>query len=330
MDTTVFYGRTASLIGQFETAFRTEPVTPAAQSIPFEKLGWKRIAERVGNDQIELSALSNKTEEVDSRLELTLEQGHCLNALGWLLKALMGAPVTSGAGPYTHVFTFDLRQRPSALMELRYGDIAAGGGAGANPKWHRGLGLMLNELSWDFVDPKQLLKSAWLGSVEVMPQPTDDFDDAPAAKWARLRACKKRSQVYDVTPNSTLGKITKAGLVISNDYEMHELADAQEGIGAFTLGQPKIELTLTGLLTNLSIFDHGYSHTTKPVTLITKDASGTYSGTLVLPNVEFSQPERPVETSKGLFVEGLKAMAHFVSGAASPTFTLVNSTPSYA
>src|SRR3546814_3892453 len=144
------------------------------------------------------------------------------NDCGWWLKLLCGAPVTTGTGPYTHVFTVTLDQRLSAMLEFVIG-------ATGSEKFSQFLGMSLNELGWNVMDGDQSFTTGLIGAVEVKPFPTAVFDVAAAARYPKSRSCTKRGNIYDVLNASTLGGITKASIAITNDMSGDPLANGEEG-----------------------------------------------------------------------------------------------------
>lgn len=321
--TTVFHGRTARLIAQFESEFRTLPDPAAGQELKFSELTIGQNASLQDDPTINNVALMQKRDEMDSTADASGKHILCLNDFGFWLKLLLGAPVTTGAGPvYTHVYTLDLLPRPSALLEFIVGP--AGG-----ERFHRFLGMMLNELNWSVMEDDQSFTTGLIGAVEVKPFPVAAWDDEAAARWPKSRACTKRGHVYDVINASTLGDIAKASVAITNDLSGEALADNQEGFGQILLGQPMVTGSLEALYTQeASVYDAALTHTTKKLVLVSANAAGTHSLTLTVPNVEFDRPKQEVKTSKGLKV-ALNWRAHHVDGADPVTITLKNAVAAY-
>lgn len=321
----VFHGRTATLQGQFETEFRTPPVAPGTQLLKFSKLTLGQDADLAEDPTINAQALMDKRDEQDSTVSGQGEHILCLNDIGWWLKLLLGAPVTSGAGPYTHVFTLSLADRPSALLELALTE----NDAAPSTRFQRFLGMMVNALSFDIMEAQQNFNTELVGAVEVKPFPVAAFDVTPGARYAKSRACTKRGNVYDVLGASTLGEISKASVKFSNDLEGQKLADGNEGFGSFLLGQPMVDGDVTVLFTPGTLVDAALAHTSKKLVLATGNSAGTHSLTTTIPNVEFDRPKMVIETSKGL-TASLKWRAHHVDAADPVTVTLVNAIATYA
>jgi hypothetical protein len=323
----VYHGRTSTLQGQFETTVRTAPVSPNTQLLKFSELDIGQDADLQDNPTINSQALMDKRTEMDHVVSGKGKHILCFNDIGWWLKLLLGAPTTSGAGPYVHTFTLGLADRPSALLEVALTE----NDAAPSTRFHRFLGNFMNALSWDVMEKDQSFQTELIGCVEVKPFPSTAFDVTPTARYPTSRACTKGGEVYDAANYgaSTLGKITKASARIFNDHEGYPLADGQEGFGHVQLGQPMIEGSLSALFENATLMDHALAGTSKALKLVSKSSDGLHSLKLDCANIEFDRPHIVIPTSKGLIADGIKWRAHHVDAAAAPTVVLTNATPNY-
>lgn len=311
-----YYGRNSQLLQQLQAASRTAPAA-AAFAMKFSEIEIKDDMAYAEDNTIDnSSAFMNKRDDVDETFSASLTSILCLNDIGHWLTLLLGAPVTTGTGPYTHTFTLDLAARPYALLELSYA-----------ARFRRFLDVFANKMSWSVIEGDQNMKLELIPSVEVSPRPSATFDAAPTA-LAKNRACAKGGNVYDVSGASTLGKITKADVEISNDLDPQRLADGLAGYGDVSLGQPSISGTLSALLdSNTSILDYQEGHTSAALSLVSTNSAGDASLTLNLPAVEFDKAKHVVNTSKGLVLDGVAWRAH--QHATAATIVLVNGVASY-
>lgn len=315
----VYHGRSATLAHQFETAYRTAPVSPDAQLMRFSTVTMGREAELAPDTTINADALMEKRDEMDSNAPIQLKAILCLNDIGTWLRMLLGAPVTTGMGPYTHVFTLDLADRPSALMELSLSESTP------STRFHRHLGVMLNSLQWNVRDAAQDITAEFVGAIETRPYPVTVFDETPTALRAKNRACSKNGRVWDGT--GSIGDVAEATVRFFNELEGQNLADGLEGFGYTLLGQPAVSGTANILFTPAALMDDALARTSKHLVLTSKNSAGTATLTVDIPQAEFDVPRIPVETSKGIVVNGLNWMAH--KGETPVTVTLVNSIASY-
>lgn len=323
MPETIFYGRQATLIAQFEDDFRTQPANEdiAAQTLKFSEFTIGQEAELQEDPTIDPAVLAEKRDEQDSTVTGSGKHIFCLNDFGFWAKMLLGDPVTTGPGPYTHTWTLTNDLRPSALMEFADGPAD-------NREFHRYFGMKLNELAWAVMEADQSFTTGLIGAVELKPFPVAAYHDAPAAKYAKSRACKKRGNVYDVLNNSTLGEITKANVSINNDLDAEAFADGREGFGVIMTGDVRITGSISVLLKPGTAVQAALTHTSKKLVLASANAAGTHSATLTLPNIEFDRPKQERKTSKGIRVD-LNWRAHKQAGADPVTLVVVNAVPSY-
>lgn len=311
------HGRNTQLLLQRETAFRTAP-TAAAFKMKYNTLRFRNEVERAEDPTISANVLAEKPSDVDEGHSFAIGSILCLNDIGQWLTLLMGEPVTTGAeAPYTHTFTLDLDDRPTALLEA--GIIEAS-------KYHRYLGCALSSMSWGIQEADQNLAIEAMGAVKVSPVPGSAFDADPTA-YAVNRACKKAGEVYDVQGANTLGLVTAASITIANNLEGMHLADGAAGYGVYDLGQPTISGELTALYDDdTELLEHAEGNVSRALTLISANQAGDATLTVNLAAVAFDQPTWSFETSRGLILtQNWRAHAH----ATAPTVVLVNGIASY-
>ena len=311
-----YHGRKAQALLQRESNFKTAPATPAAVKIKFDEISFRDQVDHQENATIEDTALAGKRDISDVGFSGSIKAPLCLNDIGHYLTLLWGLPTTSGTGPYTHTWTLDLSERPTALLELGYTDAG---------QFRRLLGAAVNSLSWDVLEGDQSLQVEFLAASEVKPRPSAAFDGAPT-ELARNRACRKGGQIYDVSGANTLGRVAGGSIQVTNDLEAIPLADGSEGYGAYLLGQPAITGEITALLYDGSLMQYAEDHTSVPLELVSRNATGDATLTVSLPAVEFDKPEHSVATSKGLMA---KASWRAHGAATAPTITLVNGVATY-
>ncbi|MBI3771467.1 MAG: hypothetical protein HY272_01990 [Gammaproteobacteria bacterium] len=315
---TNYKGGNSQLLLQRQLVARTAP-TPAAFKMKFLDLEISDSEPYAENNTIDNSSpLGAKLGDSDEAWTAKLNAPLDLNDIGQWLALLLGAPVTTGAGPYTHTFTLGLSDRPFALLDLGYTDA---------PKYRRWLDTVINSISWNIAERDQNMSLDLAPAVEVVPRPSAVFHASPTS-FAANRACKKAGNIYDVSGSNTLGRVTAANISISNNHESVHIADGLAGYGAHILGLPSISGSLTALFgSDSAVMDYMEGHTSKPLVLVSKNAAGDNSLTVNIANVEFDKPKHKVPTSKGLLID-TNWRAH--SGGAAPTIVLVNGIASYA
>lgn len=313
----IIHGRDAQLLLQPETTYRTAPGAADAVQMKFNTLDYGREPVYNEDPTIKSQPLMDRRDVIDAALAGRLEAIACLRDIGHWLALLWGAPVTTGSGPYTHTFTLNLADRPSALLEL--GFLSA-------TRYRRWLGCMVNQISWDILGDDQNIEVELLGAVEVDPAPGSVWDASPTVH-TKARAARRTAAVYDVQGSSTLGKIAECSLQLGNDLDPRILADGQEGPGLVLLGQPTVEGTATVLVEDsTTLLDHARAQTSKPMTITTESLDGAHSLTVNLPAVEFTEAKDRIQTSRGLVVE-TTWRAH--ADVTPPSIVLVNDVEAY-
>lgn len=306
------------LLMQYETAFRTAPTPAAAKVLPFTKYNLGRDPRRQKNDTIANSPLGAKTDAGNP----IVPPGQLLSVLdlrtvGYLLKLLLGQPVTTGTTLKTHTFPIDMAARPSALMELGHSDIA---------KFYRLLGVKCNKLLWDIMNNDQNITAELLAAYEVDPVPVTAFDAAPTSV-ASFRA-NSGSGLISNGVDGVLGQIVSGSIDINNNITPHELADGNPGYGLMQQGELMFSGKLRAVFDGASAYDLARSGTSTRLKMVSAATIGanTFDLTVDMPYVELMEKSVPKEGRSGLFVD-LDWKAH--AGATLPTVVLRNDVAAY-
>lgn len=108
----------------FETTFGADPGVPDVKSMPFNSCDVK--ASRAKNTAQTLTGNRNPVEPFDGNVVVNGNIVVPVDALafGYWLKAMFGAPTTSGTGPYTHLFKVGNTQ-PSLVLEKKFATATA-------------------------------------------------------------------------------------------------------------------------------------------------------------------------------------------------------------
>lgn len=303
----------SKLLLQFETAFRTEPAPAAAKVLPYTSYNLGRDPRRQKNDTITTSPLGSKTDAGNpvvppGQLQSVLD----LRTVGYLLKLLLGQPVTAGTTLKTHTFPVDMAVRPSALMEMGHADIA---------KFYRLLGVKCNKLSWDIMNNDQNIAAELLAAYEVDPVPITAFDAAPTSV-ASFRA-NSGSGVISNGADGALGQIVSGSIEINNNITPHELADGNPGYGLMQQGELMFSGKIRAVFDGASAYELARNGTSTRMKLVSAATIGadTFDLTVDMPLVELIEKAVPKQGRSGLFVD-LDWRAH--GGATLPTVVLRN------
>lgn len=308
----------AKLLLQFQTASRTLPSPAAAFVMPWDGFDIGRDPRRQANNSITSSPLANKSDEgspivPEKQLSAILD----LRNIGFLLKLLLGQPVTTGTTLLTHTFPIDLADRPYALLEMQHPDIS---------KYFRFLDAHCTKLSWDIKNNEQLISASILAGEEVNPIPTSAFDAAPTT-LSGFRA-NSGSGVISDGAGSTLGQVIGGNIEIAAVMKPEELANGTDGYGTF----PVEELKFSGKIKCIFEGDGAYALARAGTSTRLKTVSAATIGSdtfdLIVdqPYVELKESAIPRKGRSGIITE-FDWVAH--AGATLPTVVLRNDVANY-
>jgi hypothetical protein len=309
-------GELTKLLLQFQTAARTAP-SPAAKVIPFTNYTVGRDPKRQDNPSLNNSALGNKSDPGNALVAGQLQSVLDLRTIGYLLKLLLGQPVTTGAGPYTHTYPINLTGRPYALLELGHSDIG---------KYYRTLDARVNKMGWDIMNNDQNITADIVAGEEVEPVPTAVFDAAPTSV-ASFRA-NSGSGVISDGAGATLGQVVGGKIEINNNIKPLELADGLPGYSLFTVDDLLFSGNIRAVFDGAAAWELARASTLTRLKMVSGATVGanTYSLTVDMPYVELMEKAVPKQGRSGLFADiDWKA----VTGATLPTVVLINDVVSY-
>lgn len=108
-----------------ENGFGMEPSVKAGKSVPFNSNGV--VGTRELQDPGTITGTRNAPDpfmgNMDANGDLVVPAD--LKAFGWYLRAMFGAPVTTGSGTYTHVFKISGNTMPSLVLERQFLSLAS-------------------------------------------------------------------------------------------------------------------------------------------------------------------------------------------------------------
>lgn len=307
-------GALSKLLMQFQVASRTAPA-PAAKVMPFTTYGVGRDVNRPDDPTVTSSPLPAKRGQGDAVVGGALVSILDLRSVGMLLKSLLGQPVTTGAGPYTHTFPMDLTDRPHALFEMGHSDVS---------KYYRVLDGHVTKLAWDIVAAEQTITADIIGATET--EYGAPFDAAPTS-FASFRAVGAGGTISDGA-GSTLGTVVGGNIEINSGMTGIMLADGLEGYGLFDLSDLVFSGKLKAVFDGASAYALARANTSTRLKIVSTATIGgsTFTLTVDMPYVELSEPKREVSGKSGLYVE-MDWRAH--AGATLPTVVLANDVTSY-
>jgi hypothetical protein len=227
------------------------------------------------------------------------------------------ADIAVSATLKTHVFPFNLNDRPSALLELGHTDLS---------KYYRDDGVKLNTLSYDLTAAEQDINLSFLAGAET--EEATVWDATPTS-FTPVRACGSGGQITNGA-STALGTVVSGDLSCSNGMTGYLLPDGLEGYGLIDQG----ELVLKGKIK--TVFDAAGAYALSRADSSTRLRVGSHAAvgadvfSLVwdIPNVSFAEKAPAKEGKSGLFVE-LEWEAHRDTGGNLPLVMLTNDMASY-
>ena len=266
----------------FESTYNTQPTISAGDmvSLPF-------ISNNVGSSE---NMIDNETIIVGQRWEGEPAFGNIsvegpisvpfdvLN-MGYWLKLLLGAPTTTGTGPYVHTFE-PSADSPSATIETAFTDIN---------RFHRFNGVKINKMALNFaVDTMLKVDMDMLGGKEAASAGTT-LDATPQEETLTLFNARDISVKIG---GVTVGIIKEINLNIDNVLADDVYTLSSNG---FRYSLPETKLMLSGdaqvLFLDSTYTDMAVNGTETSVEIIATRGTNTLS--ILLPEVKF--PRQPLQ-----------------------------------
>lgn len=308
-------GANAVMAMATETTYGTPPVS-GYKKLPF-------ITSQLGAEQplLESDLLGLGRKPADPTYDVITNDGDLSvplddTGIGFWLSLLLGAPTTSGSGPYLHFFDSGAAVLPSASIEIGHPD---------RPSYSTHYGVKANSLQ--IAMQRGGLTSATVGLIgkgETVLGATSTAG-VPASLGPINRFAQATGQIQ--VNGQPHGEIVRANFAYSNNLEKIETIAPNGEITGADPGMPTCTVGLTANFADMSLLTAATSKT--PVSLILQWTAGASSFALVLARVFLPRVKRPVQGPNGIQID-LSGQA--VQGLADPMLQarLTNGLPSYA
>lgn len=202
------YGANAQLLGKFESAYGTPPSGNYIK-FPF-------VSSELGSEQglVASDLLGQGRDPAQPIRDVIKVEGNIvvpvdLRNFGHWLKALLGAPTTTGSGPYVHTFVSGAASLPSLAVEVGMPDI---------PIYFMNAGVRVNSLQLSFA--RSGAASATLNCI-AQGEASDDSSGGGTPTTATLTRFNQ-FQGSIKKDGDALGNVTGAQLTYSNNLERIE------------------------------------------------------------------------------------------------------------
>lgn len=313
-------GRARGANALLHTCFQSSiGAVPAAGSTWFRQ---PFVSTTLGEERnlIESDLLGLGREMTDPTLDVASDVGDLVvpvdvNNIGRWLKLAMGAPATTGTGPYTHVFTSGAQTLPFLVAEIGHPEI---------PSFVKHLDCRLNQVR--IALQRQGLLNATLGLIatgEAASTTTSAAGSSPTilsvSRFAQATGSVKKDDVQ-------LAGVVSAELTFSNNLDPVETIKADGRIEDSDPGMFGAMGSVTVRFQDLALFNAATNNT--PIELEFGWTFGTASLVFNLPRVFLPKSKKPVDGPRGIQAT-FNWQASGADGNAL-TATLINGTASYA
>jgi len=312
-------GYNSQLVIDFETTFGQDPASPDGKRMPINS--WDVSGSRNLNTAQTLTGTRNPVEPFAGNKSVA---GNAvvpvdLTAFPWWLRAMFGAPTTTGAGPYTHVFKIGTSQ-PSLVADKKF-DF------GSAQKYLKQNGIKISTLGLPFGGDGELVANLGIVGASESAASETPYDATPTAialdrlnnfQAAILEGGSAIARVTELNINLTFGLETDKYVIGGGGV----LGDIPEGIVA-------VEGSLTALFSDTTLQDKAANLTESSLTVtLTK---GSHSLKFELPELLYEQKSPGITGPAGV-VEQLGFKGYYSNAPAASAFvaTLINAVASYA
>ena len=309
-------GALARLQLDFETTFGSDPASPNGINMPFNSCGVRST--RAQNQAQTLTGRRDPVEPFDGNIDVGGDIVVPVDAIafGYWLKAMFGAPTTTGAGPYQHVFKIGNTQ-PSMVLEKGFADIA---------QYAKLNGCKVARLSMTIGGDGELTATLGvMGAKETLG--TTSYDATPTTlTFARFQ----NSQAAFTEGGSALANGTELTIDVDFGLDGGVYVVGGGGIrGSIPEGVVAISGTLRTLFENATLLTKAMNSTESSITATL--TNGTNILALALNEVKYARNVPSIDGPTGVYVElPFQAFYDNHAGNSAIVATLTNGQASYA
>lgn len=309
--------QTAVLI-DFEQSYGVDPGTFASVQVPFisEDLSGSRAQNQseVINGRRDSSRPFQGNKDVQGSITVPLDKRY----FGYWLKGFLGAPTTSGAGPFTHEFKVDnINCLPSMVIEKQMLDI---------PRYFKYNGVKVSTLSISVGGDGEL--QATFGLIGQQ-----NADAAASMDGTPTTHTYEQFRQFDAVLNEAgvaNGEFLELSIDMDNNLDPDIFAIGDGGTrGALPEGKLTIEGTANTLFDSMTLYDKAKAATATSLEVVfTRD---TESLSIDFNEVELALKDPTIEGPQGV-VADFDYIAYFDTdaGDSAVVITLINDIASYA
>jgi hypothetical protein len=312
-------GSRAQMALAFEGTFGTAPGSGYLQ-LPFASSGLGAAQGLIASE-----LLGYGREPIDPTLDVVEGDGDIsvpIDTAAWgvWLKLALGAPVTTGTGPYTHTFASgSLLSLPSASIEVGMPDV---------PRFNMNKGCKVNSINWNMTRGAGENLTATVSLIS-----RDEVGAASTAAGTPTPFAFKRFGHWNGAikkGGSTLGNVVSVDLTYSNNLEaIPTIGDGDGLVDAVDEGMASLTGSLTMRFASAAIIDEAVAGTPSAMEFSYTLATGE-SFTVTVPRVFFPRPKgAQIDGPDGVEVTYEFQAAQQTDGNPMMTAVLVNSVETY-
>ena len=311
-------GGNSRLVIDFETTFGADPATKAAMVVPINS--WDVSAKRSLNTPATLTGRRSPVKPFAGNTQLT---GNAvvpvdLIAFGWWLRAMFGAPTTTGTGPYTHVFKVP-QQQPSLVAEKMF-DFAT------SKTYMKQNGIKISTLGVTFGGDGELVANMGIvGAAESAASGVPYVASPTVVGFDRLN----NFQATIAEGGSVLATVTECALNLNFALDASNYVIGGGGkLGSLPEGVIGVSGQLTALFTDTALITKAANLTESSLTLTL--TSGAHSLEFEIPELLYDLSTPGITGPQGVRQQ-MGFQGYLDNDAASSAFvvTLINSQSTY-
>ena len=236
------YGWNSRLIIGFENTYGTPPAAGAYQLVPFVSSDLDSAQGLIESNVLGLGRDPSQPFQdaisVDGDIVVPMD----LRNIGYWLKAVFGAPTTTGVGPYTHEFTSGATSLPSLAVEVGLPEV---------PDYPLFSGVRANSIAFNFARSGEAQATVSLIGQGETAQ-TVSKDAAPVqdtyTRFSQFQGSIKKG-------GQLLGNVTSASLTYSNNLEKVETIRSDGKIDAVEPGVASLSGNISVRYADTSLMD---------------------------------------------------------------------------
>lgn len=312
-------GAKARLLLDFESTFGVTPATPAGIIIPIKSADLQGTQTLIESEIIRDSRMPIRPDRGNYTLAGPVVGPIDSTVFGYILKAMMGVPVTTGSSPnYSHVFKPGAVQ-PSLTMEQGHSDIG----------FYKLInGCKVSSIAISLAPNQELLYTAnVVGSIET--RGATSYDATPTTVAITKRFSNYQASILE--GGGAIATVTKLDVTIDFGLDDTEYCLSGGGIRSdIPEGMVKVTGTLSALFTDASLLTKAANKTESSLQLtLTYDANTSL--VLLVPELEYELKTPGIKDAKGI-VQDLGWYGFYATNvdATVVKFTLNNQNASYA